>query len=113
MVLWMAVRIHYRLGLLHSSKKDRQKKKTNSWTCIQNHSNDGTKTPKKSFRTPCKFLICTFFLSHPLDSSIRVQVPVIDFTHLHKHPRVQSLVCLSKRLSTGVNVNDEQKKGNL
>lgn len=62
MVLWMAVRIHYRPGLLHSSKRiDKKRKKNNLWTCIQNHSNNGTK--KKSFRTAHEFLICHVFFS--------------------------------------------------
>lgn len=63
MVLWMAVRIHYRPGLLHSSKKDRQKKKQQLGLAFKIIVNNGTKTfKKKSFRTPHEFLICMFFL---------------------------------------------------
>lgn len=47
MVLWMAVRIHYRPGLLHSSKKDRQKKtkkKQQLGLAFKIIANNGTKT---------------------------------------------------------------------
>lgn len=41
----MAVRIHYRPGLLHSSKKD--KRKINCGLAFKNHRNNGTKKKKK------------------------------------------------------------------